>query len=113
MSSLAMNSVRRTALYRRFEMPCGTSRTTGVQKAIDTFLTMDRKEILLRLLKFESPLDLIQVELSRYPWDSDKEYVRVNNEVMKVTLDKFLANEINAEQLEEWANLIECREDIG
>lgn len=74
---------------------------------------MSREAVLLNLLKFEAPLYLIRDELSRYTWDSDKDYAVLNREMMIHALNMFLTKVRSSEQLEEWANMIESREDIG
>ena len=71
-----------------------------------------RMLILSNLINFDKPLNEIKLELRELEWDyNGKEYVVTIKEVINV-INKYKTNKISAFELEEWANLIECREDI-
>ena len=72
-----------------------------------------RHEILKSLLTFDRPLDELRQELSKLKWDSENSLIRLSADHMRLVLTRFLKGELSADAVEEWANLIECREDIG
>ena len=72
-----------------------------------------RHEILKSLLTFDRPLGELRQELSKLKWDSENSLIRLSADHVRLVLMRFLKGELSADAVEEWANLIECREDIG
>ena len=72
-----------------------------------------RHEILKSLLTFDRPLGELRQELSKLKWDSENSLIRLSADHVRLVLARFLKGELSADAVEEWANLIECREDIG
>jgi hypothetical protein len=52
-------------------------------------------------------------DLSALGWDSDEELVILDAAHISTVLNRLLAGEISVADVEDWANAIECREDIG
>jgi hypothetical protein len=73
----------------------------------------NREELLRRLVRFERPLEPLLSLLGAAGWDSHRELVRVAPADIENALRLFLQNRTTAEQVEEWANAIECREDLA
>jgi hypothetical protein len=72
-----------------------------------------RREILQSLLLLDRSLrDVLQL-LSAFPWDSEMELVRLRPEHIIKVLHRFKAGELTARDVEDWANAIEGRDDIG
>jgi hypothetical protein len=72
----------------------------------------NRLKILQELVTFSQPLELIAKELSQFDWDYDgKPYIIKPIHIVNV-LNRFLFGDLTAKELEDWANLIECREDL-
>lgn len=73
-----------------------------------------RKSLLEELLRFEDPRQLgkIMKQLREYGWDSEVELVRLDFGVIISLLKRFLDGEITAQQLEDWGNAVEQRDDI-
>jgi hypothetical protein len=71
-----------------------------------------RKDILSDLLEFNSPLNGIQEELNRYPWDIEEPLIILAKRHIVSTLQKAVNGILSFEEIENWANAIECREDI-
>ncbi|MCK5522088.1 MAG: hypothetical protein KAI83_03045 [Thiomargarita sp.] len=71
-----------------------------------------RQQLLQALLTFSKPLNLIAQELGELEWDYEGETVLVEPLHIVSILNRFLSNQLNAKQVEEWANMIECREDL-
>lgn len=73
---------------------------------------MERFDILKKLIIFSEPLDRLSKSLSMLDWDYEGEPLIVTASDIKKVLNLFLAGERTAVELEGWANLIECREDL-
>jgi hypothetical protein len=73
----------------------------------------NRIKVLNNLLFFDKDIKDIKVELSKFNWDSPNELIVCNGDVILNVLHKYLNDEISSDDIEEWANLIESREDIG
>lgn len=73
----------------------------------------NRTETLTALLKYDRNLKEISSKLKNYEWDSDEELVTIKKEHVQKILERFLASELSAENVEEWANLVEGRDDIS
>jgi len=72
-----------------------------------------RQEILKVLIGFEQPIQHLEDMLSKFDWDSDKELVLLSLAHIAHVLKNYLAADISADEVEQWANAIECRDDIG
>lgn len=72
-----------------------------------------RTEILSKLLAYQTPLDELTQLLQQFPWDCDAELVVLTPDHVRHIINRYLSGELNAQQLEDWANAIESREDIG
>lgn len=72
-----------------------------------------RTEILSKLLAYQTPLDELTRLLQQFPWDCDAELVVLTPDHVRHVLQRYLVGELNEQQLEDWANAIESREDIG
>lgn len=72
-----------------------------------------RSELLTELIRNPLPeADLLE-ELVAYGWDSDDELVIVTKEDAMRILTLFRLGKLDASQVEDWANRIEGRDDIG
>ena len=73
----------------------------------------DEIGILLDLVHFKNNIDTLRNMLSQIGFDSETELVYMSRDYMVEILQRSLDKKISFLELEEWANLIECREDIG
>ena len=73
----------------------------------------ERKLLLEKLLNFDQPVQQTLAELQKFGWDSDTELVQIKPAHITNLLDGYLKGKLNATQIEEWANALECREDVG
>ena len=69
--------------------------------------------ILLNLINFAKDISAIKRDLAKIGFDSESELVTITKNTIANILNRVIDKEISYELLEEWANLIECREDIG
>jgi len=74
---------------------------------------IERKLLLEKLIKFEKPVQQTLAELQKFGWDSPTELVQIKPAHIENCLDEYLQGKLNAAEVEEWANALECREDIG
>ncbi|WP_149712003.1 hypothetical protein [Campylobacter concisus] len=75
--------------------------------------TDDEVRILLDLVHFKNNTDTLKNMLSQIGFDSETELVSMSRDDIVEILQRSLDKKISFLELEEWANLIECREDIG
>ena len=73
----------------------------------------DEIGILLDLVHFKNNIDTLRNMLSQIGFDSEIELVSMSRDNIVEILQRSLDKKISFLELEEWANLIECREDIG
>lgn len=73
---------------------------------------MDRKKLLNKLLNMNEPVEWLNFELAKFGWDSKEDLVLLKKQQLLRVLNKFLGGKISHLEVEEWAEAIECREDI-
>jgi hypothetical protein len=73
-----------------------------------------RTEILKELVRFTRPAEPLWRELSSFGWDCDDESIHLvfKKEDLVAVLDRFLVGDISPKELEDWAEGLECRDDI-
>ena len=74
---------------------------------------MAKIDILLNLINFAKDMSAIKRDLAKIGFNSELELVTITKNTIANILNRVIDKEISYELLEEWANLIECREDIG
>ena len=74
---------------------------------------MAKIDILLNLINFTKGISAIKSDLAKIGFDSESELVTITKNTIANILNRVIDKEISYNLLEEWANLIECREDIG
>ena len=74
---------------------------------------MAKIDILLNLINFAKDMSAIKSDLAKIGFDSELELVTITQNTIANILNRVVDKEISYDLLEEWANLIECREDIG
>ena len=74
---------------------------------------MAKIDILLNLINFTKDISAIKSDLAKIGFDSESEIVTITQNTIANILNRVIDKEISYDLLEEWANLIECREDIG
>lgn len=75
--------------------------------------TLDRQQILRSLLKLDRPLEVVLRDLASVTWDSEEELVTLRPADPVQILSRFKSGGLDAEDVENWANAIEGRDDIG
>jgi hypothetical protein len=62
---------------------------------------------------YELPLDPALAVLSQEPWDCENPLLRFNANHVAAVLRRYIRGDLSAEQVTDWADLIECREDLA
>ena len=73
----------------------------------------NRRDVLKDLINFKGDLSLLEKELTKFEWDSDEELVVLKLTHLENVLNRYLSDEIPKNEVCDWANTIEMREDIG
>lgn len=71
-----------------------------------------RTDALNNLVNFSLKIELIRLQLARFPWDSPEPLVRLTRSHMAACLARYIAGDISNIDVAQWADLIEGREDI-
>lgn len=74
---------------------------------------MEKKEILLSLKSLDAPMSEIKSSLNENVWDSEVELVTLTRQDIANVLSRFLDHKLSATDLEDWADAIEGRDEIG
>lgn len=73
---------------------------------------MNRLDVLVELVELRKPIAEIADNISKLEWDYDGEPLIISSNQVKNIIERYLSGVLSNRELEEWANLIECREDI-
>ncbi len=74
-------------------------------------LAVSRVSVLSDLIAFGKPIDLLAAIVSDMGWSETPVVILTADHILSV-LRRFQAGELTAADVEAWADLIECREDI-
>ena len=77
-----------------------------------TSLTPAQLDNLKALINLDQPLSTILPILKTFSWDSNQTIITLNKDHLIHILNQYLNHSLSASDLENWANAIECREDI-
>ena len=72
----------------------------------------NRTDILNDLVSFNKSLPSLKNELSQYSWDTEEPYLIITKTQFLEVLKKCLDQKITFHDLENWADSIECRDDL-
>jgi hypothetical protein len=73
----------------------------------------NRKDILTDLICFNGNLTELQSELSQYSWDVEEPTLIISKADFSNVIRKCVDEKIIFDELENWANAIECRDDLA
>lgn len=74
---------------------------------------MNRTEALQQIITFGDLRDVAFTELVKFGFDSDVEHFVLDHKVLLDVLARYISGSISGDDLEEWANFVECRDDIN
>ena len=72
-----------------------------------------RALLLRELIEYQEPVDRMIAELSKLAWDVNEPVAFITPQDVKHILERYLRQELTSSQLTDWADLVECREDVG
>lgn len=72
----------------------------------------NRTEILKDLILLQGNIESLENELSKFSWDSDLPLYTIGNEEFIFVLKRSINDEIGFDTLINWANALECRDDL-
>ena len=72
----------------------------------------NRLATIKRLVEFRESIDSLEKSVRELSWDYEGACFNLTRSNIFEVLFRYLRKELNAEEIERWANLIECREDI-
>lgn len=75
-------------------------------------MTKNKFSILDKLIAFNGSIPKLKEELIKLSWDGPI-VVTLTKQHLESIVDRFIHNKISEHDLIEWANMIECREDIA
>ncbi len=78
-----------------------------------TLVCMDRATALAALVRMEGPVSEAAARLQAFPWDSESDLVVIKAQDFARVLRRYCLGEIAVGEIENWANALECREDLG
>ncbi|WP_370979743.1 hypothetical protein [Agaribacterium sp. ZY112] len=73
---------------------------------------MDRANCLKEIIEYGARAEEAKSQIKSFGFDSESELYRLTGEVLANILDLYLSGTISSEELESWANFVECRDDI-
>jgi len=73
---------------------------------------MNRQQALQQIITFGEQRDAAVSALAQFGWDPSFEVISVDSHALIIVLTKYMSGEINADDLELWANFIECRDEL-
>lgn len=74
---------------------------------------MDRAESLRQIITFGEFREKAFTELVKFGCDSETALFEINLKILAEILRMYISGFITADDLEEWANFIECRDDVN
>ena len=72
-----------------------------------------RERVLHALLACQQPLEKVLSDLARFGWDAERAVVSLNARHVVDVLQRFVRGDVSAQEIEDWANAIEGRDDIA
>lgn len=72
----------------------------------------NRIDILEDLASFNGELPTLKSELSHYSWDTEETYLTITKVQFSIVLTKCINQTITFQDLEDWADAIESRDDL-
>lgn len=74
--------------------------------------TASHEETLRKLVLLTEPVRRLRHRVEAFKWENDDALITLTRDHLRSAINKYLDGEITAADLEEWADLIECRDEI-
>ena len=76
-------------------------------------MTLDRTAALRALIAYEQPIEPTLSNLRAYGWDAPEPLATLTKADIISILDRYISGNLTSQQVTDWADLVECREDIA
>lgn len=73
---------------------------------------LNRTNLIKKIISYEDVTDQAFAELSSYEWDFDGNPVSFGAQDIRHILKLYLDKKISAQDIDKWANFLECRDDV-
>jgi hypothetical protein len=73
----------------------------------------ERRRALEALLNAELPIEHLKANLTKYSWDSNVDLATLVADHVANVLSRFIGGRMAAADVEDWANAVEGRDDVG
>lgn len=102
----------------KWEFPPGTlvqyeTFTTNDKQNILIAVAPDRIKILEKIIKYQNLSDADFQSILSFPWDFTSTPATLSSKDIKHALGLYIEHKITATEIGEWANFLECREDVN
>jgi hypothetical protein len=74
---------------------------------------LDRLQLVLQLVNLDQPVPQVLAGLAASGCDCDEPLCELTSTHMRHVLQRFVAQRLSAEEAEQWADAVECRDDIA
>ncbi len=75
-------------------------------------MEISREALVKELVELSQPLAAVTDGLAAFPWDCYAPLITLTPRHVEVVLTRFLSGELSARAVQEWADAVECRDDI-
>lgn len=72
----------------------------------------DRHTVLRDLIELAKPIDELRRSLAAFEWDFKDIPLTMNGDHLRNVIARYVKGELSAQHVEDWANLLEGREDL-
>jgi hypothetical protein len=69
--------------------------------------------VLESLIELKGDLRTIRASLASFPFDHPEEEVTLTTDHVRTVLERFIDSQLSEQDVEDWANIVEGRDDIG
>jgi hypothetical protein len=76
-------------------------------------MARDRTSAVRALIAYEQPIEPILSDLRAYGWDAPEPLATLTKADIISILDRYISGNLTSQQVTDWADLVECREDIA
>jgi hypothetical protein len=73
----------------------------------------ERVALLKALLSMDGSVSEVLGQLAEFPWDSEEELVQLERRHVREVLRKYLEGRVTSDEVENWAEALESRDDVG
>ena len=73
----------------------------------------ERRDLVLQLIELREPINTTMSEFRSVPWDSEEPLIELQPHHVEAVLNRHIQGLLSDEDVEEWANALEGRDDVA